>query len=58
MSYFTKTKVQLAAKILNAVDQHTMDDEFDIRLPETIKLSDKYKFIPELVIYIPNIHSI
>lgn len=47
MSYFTKTKVQLAAKILNAVDQHTMDDEFDIRLPETIKLSDKYKFIPE-----------
>ena len=24
-----------------------MDDEFDIRLPETIQLSDKYKFIPE-----------
>lgn len=47
MSYFTKTKVQLAAKILNAIDQHTMDDEFDIRLPETIQLSDKYKFIPE-----------
>ena len=49
MSYFTKTKVQLAVspKILNAVDQHTLDDEFDIRLPETIKLSDKYKFIPE-----------
>ena len=47
MSYFTKTKVQLAAKILNAVDQHTMDDEFSIRLPETIQLSDKYKFIPE-----------
>lgn len=47
MSYFTKTKVQLAAKILNAVEQHTMDDEFDIRLPETIELSDKYKFIPE-----------
>lgn len=49
MSYFTKTKVQLAVspKILNAVDQHTLDDEFDIRIPETIKLSDKYKFIPE-----------
>lgn len=49
MSYFTKTKVQLAVspKILNAVDQHTLDDEFDIRLPETIRLSDKYKFIPE-----------
>lgn len=49
MSYFTKTKVQLAVspKILNAVDQHTLDDEFDIRLPETINLSDKYKFIPE-----------
>lgn len=49
MSYFTKTKVQLAVspKILNAVDQHTLDDEFNIRLPETIQLSDKYKFIPE-----------
>lgn len=47
MSYFTKTKVQLASKILNAVEQHTMDDEFSIRLPETIQLSDKYKFIPE-----------
>lgn len=47
MSYFTKTKVQLASKILNAVNQHTLDDEFDIRLPETIQLSDKYKFIPE-----------
>lgn len=49
MSYFTKTKVQLAVspKILNTVDQHTLDDEFDIRLPETIQLSDKYRFIPE-----------
>lgn len=47
MSYFTKTKVQLAAKILNAIPQHTMDDEFDIRLPQTIEISDKYKFIPE-----------
>ena len=49
MSYFTKTKVQLAVspKILNAVNQHTLDDEFDIRLPETIQLSDKYKLIPE-----------
>lgn len=47
MSYFTKTKVQLASKILNAVEQHTMDDEFSIRLPETIQLSNKYKFIPE-----------
>lgn len=47
MSYFTKTKVQLAAKILNAVEQHTMDDEFSIRLPETLRLSDKYKFIPK-----------
>lgn len=47
MAYFTKTKVQLAAKVLNAVDQHTLDDEFDIRLPDTIQISDKYKFIPE-----------
>nr|DAU18260.1 MAG TPA: DNA polymerase [Bacteriophage sp.] len=47
MSYFTKTKVQLASKILNAVSQHTLDDEFEIRIPDTIKLSDKYKFITE-----------
>lgn len=47
MSYFTKTKVQLASKILNAVSQHTLDDEFEIRIPDTIKLSDKYKFISE-----------
>ena len=44
MSYFTKTKVQLASKILNAVNQHTLDDEFDIRLPETIQLSDRTLF--------------
>ena len=43
----SKTKVQLAAKVLNAIDQHTMDDEFAIRLPDTIQLSEKYKFIPE-----------
>ena len=43
----SKTKVQLASKVLNVIDQHTMDDEFTIRLPETIQLSDKYKFIPE-----------
>ena len=45
----SKTKVQLAVspKILNAVNQHTPDDEFSIRLPDTIQLSDKYKFIAE-----------
>ena len=49
MSYFTKTKVQLAVSkgILNAVRQSTMDDEFDIRLPDTIILSEKYQFIPQ-----------
>ena len=45
MSHISKTKVQLAAKVLNAVDQHTADDEFDIRLPDTIQISDKYKHI-------------
>ncbi len=43
----SKTKVQLASKVLNVIDQHTMDDEFDIQLPETIKLSNKYKFIAD-----------
>ena len=37
----SKTKVQLAAKVLNAVEQHTMDDEFSIdvknnKCPEVI----------------------
>ena len=43
----SKTKVQLVAKVLNAVEQHSMDDEFSIRLPITIQISEKYKFIPE-----------
>lgn len=47
MSYFTKTKVQLAASILNAITQPTIDDEFEIRLPDTIQISDKYKYIPQ-----------
>lgn len=47
MENISKTKVQLASKVLNVVDQHTMDDEFQIRLPETIQLSDKYKFIAD-----------
>lgn len=45
MNKFTKTKVQLAAHILNAVPQHTMDDEFEIRLPETIEIPQQYQHI-------------
>lgn len=46
-SNISKTKVQLAVspQILNAVSQHTMDDEFDIRLPDTIQIPEKYQFI-------------
>lgn len=47
MSYISKTKVQLACTVLNVINQHTLDDEFDIRLPNTIQLSEKYQFIPQ-----------
>ena len=47
LKMISKTKVQLATHVLKAIKQSTMNDEFDIRLPETINISDKYKFIAE-----------
>lgn len=45
LSYIGKTQAQLAAIILGAVKQE-FNDDWDIRLPETLKLS-KYKFIAD-----------
>lgn len=42
---FNKTKAQLSAHILGAVKQSTMDDEFDITIPPTLKLGEKYQFV-------------
>jgi len=45
MSNISKTKVQLASTALNVVKQPTLDDEFDIKVPDNIEIKDKYKFI-------------
>ena len=45
MNMFNKTKAQLSAHILGAVKQHTFDDEFEITIPDTLVLSDKYQYI-------------
>lgn len=42
---FNKTKAQLSAHILGAVKQHTFDDEFEITIPNTLKISEKYQYI-------------
>lgn len=47
MSMFNKTKAQLSAHILGAIKQHTLDDEFEITIPVTLVLSEKYKHIVE-----------
>lgn len=44
---FNKTKAQLAAHILGAVPQHSMDDEFEYSFPETLVLSKRYEHIVE-----------
>lgn len=45
LSYLGKTQAQLAAKILGAVPI-TLNDEFDLRLPHTLKLG-KYQFVAD-----------
>ena len=42
---FNKTKAQLSAHILGAVKQHTMDDEFEFTIANTLKLGKKYQFV-------------
>ncbi|MBU5331716.1 hypothetical protein KQI61_05865 [Anaerocolumna aminovalerica] len=45
MEMFNKTKAQLSAKILGAVDNHTIDDEFEITIPSNLRMPQKYKYI-------------
>ena len=46
LNYVSKTKAQLTAVILGAVRVHGRDDEFDISIPETLKIENpKYKEI-------------
>lgn len=45
MEMFNKTKAQLASTILGAVNQHTLDDEFEITIPSNLKMPSKYQHI-------------
>lgn len=45
MEMFNKTKAQLASAILGAVQQHTLDDEFDITIPKNLRMPEKYQYI-------------
>ncbi|WMC92309.1 hypothetical protein [Kineothrix sp. MB12-C1] len=45
MEMFNKTKAQLASTILGAVQQHTLDDEFDITIPANLRMPEKYQYI-------------
>ena len=47
MELFNMTKAQLSAHILGAVKQERLDDEFDLSIPDTLVISDKYKHIVE-----------
>lgn len=42
-----KTKAQLSAIILGAENKGIKDDEFELTLPNTLKLSEKYKYIKD-----------
>lgn len=45
MSMFNKTKAQLSAYVLGAVRQEKLDDEFQMTIPDTLVVSEKYKYI-------------
>lgn len=45
MNMFNKTKAQLSAHILGAVRNESRGDEFDITLPDTLRISEKYQYV-------------
>jgi len=45
MNMFNKTKAQLSASILGAIQQHTIDDEFEITIPQNLRMPSKYQHI-------------
>jgi hypothetical protein len=45
LKMFNKTKAQLSAHILGAVRQESRGDEFNITLPDTLIISEKYKYV-------------
>lgn len=47
MTMFNKTKPQLSAYILGAKRGENRCDEFDITIPDTLQISEKYKYIQD-----------
>jgi hypothetical protein len=47
MNMFNKTKAQLSAHILGAIRQESRGDEFNITLPDTLQISEKYQYVVE-----------
>ena len=45
MKMFNKTKAQLSAHVLGAVRQEKLDDEFQMSIPDTLVVSEKYQYI-------------
>lgn len=45
MSLFTKTKAQLSAHILGTEKHSNRGDEFELSIPDTLKVSEKYQYI-------------
>lgn len=45
MDMFTKTKAQLSATVLGAIRQDSREDDFDITIPTTLQVSEKYQYI-------------
>jgi predicted DNA-binding protein YlxM (UPF0122 family) len=45
MSLFTKTKAQLSAHILGTEKHPNRGDEFNLSIPDTLKISEKYQYI-------------
>ena len=41
----TRTKASLACDTLGSIQQHTLDDEFEMTIPERLNMPDKYKYI-------------
>lgn len=47
MVMFNKTKAQLSAYVLGANTKREYDDEFKLDIPDTLVLSDKYKYVAD-----------
>jgi len=45
MKQLNKTKAQLAATVLGAVKQKTIDDEFEINIPSNLRMPSNYQYV-------------